>query len=201
MDLLPLFTKYGYFALLPLAMIEGPILSLAVGFLVHQGFFSFLPAFFVLMLGDFLPDSFYYYLGYKGNQKNFLEKYGSKFKLISGNIATIKKLWYDHSRKTMFFSKLASGLAPALLVSAGLVRMPYRSFIFLALIVTSIQYSVLMIIGYYLGQTYEMASKYIESAGILIAAGINILIIAYIAAQKYAKKQIEQMEIEENLQK
>ncbi len=64
-----LLTKYGYFILFPLAAIEGPVVSLVVGFLIYLGYFQFLPAYGILILGDRIPDAIYYYIGRCGNGK------------------------------------------------------------------------------------------------------------------------------------
>lgn len=192
-----LLTKYGYFILFPLAAFEGPIISLIVGFFVRLGYFAFLPAYGILILGDLIPDTIYYYIGRFGNKRQLIEKYGPRSNLSSNNFQLIEKLWRDHGRKTMFFSKLAYGLSTPFLVSAGLVNMPLKRFISYTLPITIFQYGAIMIIGYYLGSSYELAVKYIDRAEIFIAAIFVVFIIAYIFFIKYARKQIKEMEEEE----
>ena len=57
---------------------EGPVLAIIIGFLIHQGYLAFLPSYIILIFGDIIPDSAYYYLGRLGKHKNIIEKYGSK---------------------------------------------------------------------------------------------------------------------------
>lgn len=184
-----LIAKYGYFILFPLAALEGPIISLVVGFLIYLGYLKFIPAFIVLLLGDLIPDIIYYYIGRFGNRKKLIEKYGSR-------LSFLEKLWQEHGRKTMFFSKLAYGLSTPFLVSAGLVNMPLKKFISYAFPISLFQYAAIMTIGYYLGSSYQIAVKYIDSVGIIIAAVLVIFII-YVFFVKYARRQIEKMEKEE----
>ncbi len=188
--LLLLLTKYGYFILFPLAAIEGPIVSLVVGFLIYLGYFKFLPAYVILLLGDLIPDTIYYYIGRFGNKRKIMEKYGSRLNLL-------ERLWREHGKKTMFFSKLAYSLSVPFLISAGLVNMPLKRFISYALPVTVFQYAAIMAIGYYLGSSYQLAAKYIDSAGIIIAIIFVIFIAMYVFFVKYARRQIEKMEKEE----
>ena len=185
-----LLTKYGYFILFPLAAIEGPIVSLVVGFFVRLGYFAFLPAYGILILGDLIPDTIYYYIGRFGNKRKIMEKYGSRLNLV-------EKLWREHGKKTMFLSKLAYGLSTAFLISAGLVNMPLKRFISYTLPITILQYGAIMAIGYYLGSSYQLAAKYIDYAGIIIAVIFVIFITGYIFFIKYARRQIEKMEKEE----
>ena len=180
-----LIENYKYLILLPLAIIEGPIVSLAAGFLIHVGYIKLLPTFAILIVGDLLPDTIYYYIG-------------RIFRLNTiSNLTLLKKLWQDHPRKTAFFSKLAYGLSIPFLISAGLAKIPYKKFISYTFPVTLFQYGVIMAIGYSLGYSYELAKKYIEYAGIVMALILVIFIASYLFAAKYAKKQIKKIEQEE----
>ncbi len=190
--MLLLLTKYGYFILFPLAAIEGPIVSLVVGFLIYLGYLKFLPAYAILLLGDLIPDTVYYYIGRFGNRRKIMEKYGPRLNLI-------EKLWREHGKKTMFFSKLAYGLSGLFLISAGLVKMPFRKFISYAFPVTLFQYGVIMMIGYSLGHSYQIAERYIQYAYVIVAAILILFIISYILITKYARKRIKEMEQEEQL--
>lgn len=194
---IPLLKQYGYFILFPLAAIEGPAISLLVGFLIYLGYFHFLPAYGVLILGDLIPDTIYYYIGRFGNRKKITEKYGKNFKLLHQNFGLIEKLWHDHGRKTMFFSKLAYGLSTPFLMSAGLVGMPLGRFVAYALPVTLFQYAVFLTLGFLLGHSYQLAAPYIKYVGITIGVFLLVLILIYAFFVKYARKQISQMESEE----
>ncbi|MDD5050744.1 MAG: VTT domain-containing protein [Candidatus Pacebacteria bacterium] len=195
-----LLVTYKYAILFPLACFEGPIISLFVGFMVYAGYINFLPAYIVLLFGDIIPDSVYYFIGRYGNKSKLFAKYGSKFEFVSKNIKLIEYLWRDHGKKTMFFSKLAYGLSTPFLVSAGLVNMKWRRFISYALPVTIFQYAVFMTAGYFLGSSYFVAAKYIQDAGIIIALVIlTAFIFLYRYFARYAKKKITEMEIEEEI--
>ncbi len=190
--LILLLTKYGYFILFPLAVIEGPIVSLVVGFLIYLGYLKFLPAYAILLLGDLIPDTVYYYIGRFGSKRKIMEKYGSRLNLI-------EKLWREHGRKTMFLSKLAYSLSIPFLISAGLVKMPYKKFISYAISVTLFQYGIIMAIGYFFGHSYQIAERYIQYAYVIAAAILILFIVSYILITKYARKRIKEMEQKEQL--
>lgn len=192
-----LIIQYRYFILFPLACLEGPLIALAAGFLVSLGYLQFLPAYGVLILGDLIPDAAYYFLGRFGASKKFVEKYRLRLEASSLNFAKVGRLWQDHGRKTMFFGKLAYGLSIPFLVSAGLVGMRFRRFIFLAIPVTLFQYGVIMAIGYYFGHSYQLAATYVQDAYYAIAVMVAILIAGYVLISRYAKKQFTKMERDE----
>jgi membrane protein DedA with SNARE-associated domain len=192
-----LIEQYKYLVLFPLAAIEGPVVSLVVGFLIRLGYISLIPSFIILILGDLLPDSIYYAIGRFGNRSNVIQKYGNRSGLVSNNFTLAEKLWRHHGKKTMFFSKLAYGLSTIFLISAGLVRMPFKKFVAYAVPVTIFQYGIILAAGYFLGHSYESALKYVNFGGYLVADIVVVLIIGYIVALKYARGKIEKMEFDE----
>lgn len=190
-----LILTYRYVILLPLAFIEGPILALVVGFLVHLKYFDIIPAFLVMCAGDFFPDVFYYYIGYSGTESKIIKKYRAKSKFVADNMPIIEKLWREQGYKTMFLSKLAYGMSTILLISAGLAKMPFRKYITYAFSVTLFQYGIIMTIGYYLSFSYVFATQYVKLAGIIVAVVLVVFVLIYIKIQKYASQEIKKLEI------
>lgn len=197
--LILLLTKYGYIILFPLAMAEGPFIALIVGFFIYLGYFQFFPAYAILILGDLIPDTVYYYVGLLGNRKKLIEKYGSRYNYIFSNFKLIEKLWYEHGKKTMFLSKLSYGLSIPFLISAGIVKVPYKKFILYALPVTLFQYATIMTIGYLLGHSYRLAEQYVQYTYIVVAVVSVLFIVGYIYISKYAREQIKKIECEEKI--
>lgn len=194
--IIDLLITYRYFMLFPLALLEGPLASLVVGFLIYLGYFNPILAYSFLILGDIIPDVIYYYIGRFGNKKELIHKYSARFKIISQNFAFIERIWHTHGRKTMFLSKLAYGLSTPLLVSAGLVNMPFKKFILYAIPITLFQYGVGLLLGYYLGHSYQLAAGYIDETRLIIA-GIIIVIIGYIWLRKYFRAKLIDAEKEQ----
>ena len=191
-NFIALISQYGYWVLLPIAMIEGPITALFAGFLVQMGYFNFFIIYAIFILGDFVPDTVYYYIGRYGNKKELREKYEQRFSLLK-HLKVLEKLWHGHTVKTMFFSKLAAGLSGPLLISAGLVKLDFKKFISSAVPVAALQYLVFLSVGYSLGESFESAKKYIESAEIFIALAGIVFIAVFFTVQRYAKNKFESL--------
>jgi membrane protein DedA with SNARE-associated domain len=188
--ILSFISTYRYLALLPLAIIEGPILALFIGFMVHLGYFSIIPAYIVMILGDFIPDSIYYFIGRFGHKDKIIKKFNNKSESLSKHLNRLENLWHKNPLKTMFICKLAFGLSVPLLITAGMVKLPYKKFVWQALIVTIFQYGVLMTVGYYLGQSYQLAIPYIKYAGIIIAGIVILFMAIYFTLQIYIKNKV-----------
>lgn len=192
---LALLLKYKYLVLFPLAFFEGPVVSLVVGFMIYLGYLSFFPSFLILIFGDIIPDTIYYYCGRFAGQNKFIQRLLTKNIYFSKKMPLVEHLWNNHPKKTMFFSKLAYGLSTPFLVSAGLVRMPFKKFISYTIPITLFQYAVIMTIGYVLGNSYYIAEKYIKLGAASIAIFGIVLIVLYFSFSKYAKNEIDKLEI------
>ena len=64
-----------YIFIVIFAFAEGPYLSMVFGVIVKLGYFSFLPVYSALMIGDLLGDTFWYYMGFFYGQA-FIGKFG-----------------------------------------------------------------------------------------------------------------------------
>jgi membrane-associated protein len=193
-SILTFLVGYRYVALLPLAIFEGPIVALAAGFLVRLGYFNFLCALGVMILGDFIPDSIYYAIGYFGNRDALVKKFDTESKIVSKSVGHFEKFWNEHPTKTMFISKLAYGLSTFLLITSGVALISYVSFFWRALAVTIFQYGILMIVGYYLGHSYEHALPYVKHIGVIVSAAALLFLAGYFWLQRYVRNKITTME-------
>ncbi len=187
-----------YVILFPLALFEGPILALFVGFLVRFGYLDIFGAYAVMVAGDFFPDSLYYYIGRLAHKKDWIDrlskKFTSKTTFILENRSMLDNLWKNHGKKMMLFSKQAYGLSTPLLISAGLVNMSYRRFLAYAFPITLAQYIVFISLGYFLGYSYDVAGPYIDYIRWLLLVLAFGFIAVYIFIQKRVRKNFMKME-------
>jgi membrane protein DedA with SNARE-associated domain len=63
MDLSALIVQYGYFALFAGCLIEGETLLILAGFAAHEGYLQLHWVLLIAMIGGFLGDQFYFWLG------------------------------------------------------------------------------------------------------------------------------------------
>lgn len=192
--ILQLLTHYRYFILFPLAAFEGPIVSLFAGILVSLGYFNPFIAYTILLFGDLIPDTIYYFIGRRENSRIFLTKHGYKVGITEKRFETIEYLWKEHGFKTMFMSKLAYGLSTPFLITAGLSGMPLRRFLLFTIPVTVIQYGIFMFLGFYFGGSYQIISRYFKNAEIVIACLIVVVIVAYYFLTKYMQTELVKKE-------
>ena len=188
---LDLLITYRYWIIIPLALFEGPMIAIMVGFLAAEGYFSLLPSYLLLFLWDFIRDLFYFHAGKVANHKDFLMKYGTKINLDERHFHVMKKLWHTHTQKTMLFAKLAFGLSTVILMTAGAVRLPTARFAQSAFWISMVQYAVFLLAGFYFGQFYEILATTVDYAGYIVAILVLLFIVGYIIFAKRAKTSFE----------
>jgi len=192
-----LLLQYKYWIVVPLAFFEGPVTSLIAGFMVRLGYLYLIPILILFVVGDIVPDIVYYFIGRYGNRTKIIKRYMSTSNFLSRNLSVVEKLWSDHGKKTMFFTKIAYGLSTPFLISAGLVKMPFKKFIKYELPISVIQYIVLIGIGYLLGTSFELVSTYVRGIEYITISLTAVMIIIFILVSRYARDWAVKMEVKE----
>ncbi len=156
--LISLSTEHLYWVyafILLTAVIEGPILSVLFGILIKLGYFSFWPIYTCLMLGDIMMDSVLYYLGHRWGY-TVVDKFGKYVSLKRSSLEKATRIFGKYKKRILIISKLTNGfgLSLAVLVTAGITRIPFGQYISLNIVGQFIWTGVLMATGYYFSHLY-----------------------------------------------
>ena len=159
---------YGYFIILPVAIIEGPIITVIAAFLASQGYFNVFIVYPVGVAGDVIGDFLYYLVGKYA--KRFLVKHPkSKFLGITEERITKLEHHFDrNSTKTLLFGKWTHSMGFATLLSAGAAEMPAGKFIWITFLGTVPKSLVFVLIGYFLGSAYQSINSYLGKTSLIL---------------------------------
>ena len=168
---------YGYWLLFPLAIMEGPIITVISGFLVSLGIFNLFVVYAIIVVGDILGDAFWYLLGRHGGGWKYTRPIENFFGLTPERIESTREKFHTHRYKMMMASKLVHGVGSAGLLAAGMVRVPYLTFATTCLVVTLGQAAFFLTLGYFFGQAYEVIGQYLDyfAAAALVVGCIGIV--------------------------
>jgi membrane protein DedA with SNARE-associated domain len=179
-DIAALILTYRYWILIPLTLVEGPVVAFFAGTLAAAGYFDPFILAAVFFVREAVMDGFYYALGYYGIKRAFVARLLEKIGVHDGHIEEVRSLWTKHPFKTMFLSKIAYGVAASLIVLAGAVHMRLSLFYTYALTVAVIQYGALLLLGYFYGASMGgNIINIVENLQYAIAAIGIIALIAY----------------------
>lgn len=152
---------YRYAILLPIAIVEGPIVSVIAGFLISIGQMDFWIAFGLLSLGDVLGDVGLYSIGRWGGLA-LISKHGARFGVTPERIKKLETFFEHHAKKTLLFGKWGHVLGFPILVTAGVAREPLGEFIAVSIIGTLPKTLALVFLGIYFGASYGLVNHYLD---------------------------------------
>ncbi|OGI68259.1 hypothetical protein A2738_02240 [Candidatus Nomurabacteria bacterium RIFCSPHIGHO2_01_FULL_42_15] len=183
-----LLLTYKYLIVVPLAIIEGPIVSVICGFLTTLGVFNPLLVFAVMVAGDIIGDAIYYFIGYSGKG---LLRY---FKISEEKIEKAKILYENNHKKAIAGSKIMWGIGTAGLMAAGALHVPYKRYFKTCALYSLGQSFIMILLGIFFGGSYMLIGKYMDyyTAGTSI---VGIFIILFILFQYYRKKKNQKISL------
>jgi membrane protein DedA with SNARE-associated domain len=194
-----LILQYRYWILIPLSLIEGPVVAFVAGTLASFGYFDiyFLAVFFLIR--DLGLDGMYYAIGHFGRRSAFAERMLAKIGITDDHLGKVHELWERRPFTTMFIGKLSYGIASAFIVVAGMVKMPLRVFFKYGAMVAVLEYGTLLLAGYFLGASLGGRIEKIISNVQYVIAFAGIVITGYYLFSWYMRKKFlkEDTEIEE----
>ncbi len=147
--------SHGYWVVFLLFCVEGPISTAAAGFLSAAGFFNAEIILVLSVLGDLVPDSIYYGIGYISRFR-FIENLGEYVGLTKYRILKMEKGFRNHFGKTMLALKLTPVVSTLGFITVGYLRLPFRKFIGWCSAVTIPKSLIFFGIGYFFGQMYNI---------------------------------------------
>lgn len=183
MEILGFLYAYRYLGIFLATIFEGPLTMIAVGFLYKLGHFNFFLAYSIMVLGDLVGDVGWYYLGYFGGNKFFI-KFGKYIGVEEKSIEKVRALFHKHHNKILFISKITNslGMAVAILVTAGISKIPMKKFIILNILGGLVWTLMMMAVGYFFGNVYSTVT-----GGLRIGLTVGMALLAVVALYGFGK--------------
>ena len=179
-----LILQYKYLLMIPVAVIEGPVLSMICGVLVRLGQLNVVLTFLALATGDLIGDAMWYWLGRRYGY-SFVSRFGKYFFVTVENIETVRKLFHVYHVRILLLSKVTMGIGfpAATLFTAGLSHIPFWKFMGLNALGQIVWTGLLLGIGFFLGNLYVNVNNII---GILSIAGMmGFILLALFGFGRY----------------
>jgi len=181
--MIELLITYKYLIVIPISILEGPIISVICGFLATLGVFNPLLIFIIMIAGDIIGDAIFYYIGYKGNK---LFKY---FHIDEEKVEKAKIYFQNHHKKAIAGSKILWGIGTAGLIAAGALHTPYKKYFKTCAMYSIAQSFIMIMLGIFFGQSYLIIGRYFDYYAATASILVIIVIIFIIFWHKYKKSQ------------
>jgi membrane-associated protein len=172
--------------LFPIAVLDGPIVTVIVGFLCKLGVLNPLVAYPIIVVADGIGDSIYYSLGRWGRGKYF-EKVINWLGLTPSRLERMRGYLGSNAVKMISVSKVVLGVGVAGLFLAGRSGMVYSRYILICFCTSLVQCAVYLTIGYFFGAFYQEIGHYLDFFGVLILV-VFLAVVAYLIITSKMKK-------------
>lgn len=169
---------YGYVALLPLAVVEGPVVTVAAAFLASRGLLDVAIVYALAVLGDLIGDMLLYgaggwaLLGLAGRQ-------GAWAARLQARIAGIAPRFRSRAGAMLLLGKLTHSAGFAVLLAAGAARVPLPQFLLFNLLGTLPKSLLFVAVGYWFGQLYSASQGELRVASVVgfVLGGLALLLL------------------------
>ena len=157
-------------------LVPGESLMLATGFFAQQGLLDLDAVIVVGTLGAIVGDNIGYQLGCRLGRE-WLLRHGARFGLKPERLDKAEAFFARHGAKAVFFGRFvwfARALVPFV---AGASRMRYRQFIVYNAIGAVLWTLGCVLLGYFLGASWQVAEQWISRTGLIIGGLLAVAII------------------------
>ena len=175
---------YGYFAVILLVIVEGPIVTIISGFLISLKIFNPLLLYVIIVLSDLFSDCFCYAIGRWGGQK-FIGRYGHLFGLDEKRVIALKKHFDFRGAGTLYLGKASHGIGGIFLVAAGLAKMPFSKFVWYNFVASLIKSFILLLTGYLFADAILKINNLFQ---FLVKISVGTVILVFVIYFYYYKK-------------
>jgi membrane protein DedA with SNARE-associated domain len=186
--ILQFLVHYGYWLAVPLMILEGPIITIVMGFLSSFGFFNIFVVITLAVLSDLISDAIYYWSGYHGGPK-VLEKLKISQLHENNELQRLRQRFLEHPGKIFFGVKVLTGIAHTTFVLAGVTRINYLRILKYTIPGGIVWSAGLAILGYYFGKHAMTLSQFISRAGIVLFITLIGFLFYYLWFGKYLSRK------------
>jgi membrane-associated protein len=162
--------------ILPLAVIEGPVISVFAGYLSAQGYYHWYWALCLLVCGDLIGDMIYYWFGRTGKAPLAgLARWLGMRNVVTPEVQCGLKL---NATKMLFIGKWTHSIGCLVLIGCAMLCLPLKRFILVSLIATIPKSAALFGLGYFAGDAHPFFERHFVLALLaLCVAGVTAIVL------------------------
>jgi len=175
--------------MLPLMIIEGPVVTIIAAMLSSLGAFNVWIVLVLSILGDMIGDIILYGAGYYFGM-GFVRNIGKYIGITEKLVMRMEKYFQRHGGKTIFAVKSTTGLCWAAFTAAGIVKMDFKKFIKNSFYGGIVWSSFLVAMGYFYGYLWREIHIYIKWIGWAVAI---MALVTFLAITIYKNRQARKL--------
>lgn len=174
---LHLMQSHGLWLVGPMAVIEGPIVTVIAAYLAKLGYMQIMAVYLVCVLGDLIGDGMYYWIGRAGPAllpDRWLNRMGitkARQLALEGHFAT-------QGPRTLLLAKWTHSIGLPVMLASGAARMNFTAYMFWNLLGTLPKTAVFTLIGWFIGSAYTAIDTWIwrVSLALIVVLAIGLFL-------------------------
>ena len=190
---LPPLGYWNYVILMVFVIMQGPTVALLSGAGVSAGIFNPFLAGLASIIGSLIADVFWYKVGLLGKLENYYQRRQNKRQKM---VELFYKAMQEHYLKVLILGKLSIGLAIPAVISAGLCRIKWRSWLPVVLIGELLFTILMMVLGFFTVESLKHVDTLVKTVGISITVICLIIILFVVPIEMRKLLSRESVEIE-----
>jgi membrane protein DedA with SNARE-associated domain len=186
--MLHLLLHYAYPLMIPLSLIEGPIVALAGGVGTAAGKINPFFVFAIVMGGGLFQDVVYYGLGRWACRSQKIRRRIENMKSVKKVLRPLKTAWRERLFLTLVASKFAYGLYAPILITAGMTKAPFWRYLGESLALSAVVLAGWEAAGFGLAHAYG----HLGEAANWVMLGLGVLAVGMLwLISRWAKKRLD----------
>jgi membrane protein DedA with SNARE-associated domain len=180
----------GYFGIFMMTFVESTfvpipaeVTMIPAGYLVQQGKMAFIPVLLASIAGTVAGAYFNYWLAKKYGRDLFI-RYGKYLMMTDAKLLKLERFFHSHGAISTFTGRLIPGIRHYISFPAGLARMEVRKFLGYTALGGAIWMTVLVTLGYFIGQNEALATKYLPRVKLVIILVLALAAYLYFRSAK-----------------
>ncbi|NCU19645.1 hypothetical protein EOM89_02670 [Candidatus Falkowbacteria bacterium] len=173
-SVLPLIQAHGVALLAPMAVLEGPIVTVIAAWLARLAYIDIVTVCVVVIVADLIGDTLFYLLGRRGVAL-LPAHWRARLKVDEQRLAQLTDHFRTHGGRMLLLGKLTHSVGFLVLIAAGAARMNPAAFLGYNLLAGVPKSLFFVAIGYTLGHASEQIDSWIFRASFMIV-GVGVLV-------------------------
>ncbi|MGB8621367.1 MAG: DedA family protein [Paracoccaceae bacterium] len=162
---------YGLLILFPLAVLEGPIVTVIAAYFAQLGLMNVVGVYTVCVIADLAGDAALYGLGLWAPGR-FPVRWLLWLGITQDRLARLEAHFRERGPRTLLLGKLTHSAGFAVLLAAGASRMRFATFLWYNLLATLPKTLLFVVIGYSFGAAYKAIDSYIFRGSLILLAAL-----------------------------
>lgn len=169
--------------------VPAEVTMIPAGYLVQQGKMQFIPVLLASIFGTVGGAYFNYWLAKRYGRDLFI-RYGKYLMVTDAKLAKLENFFAKHGAISTFIGRLIPGVRHYISFPAGLANMNVRSFLIYTASGGAIWMTVLVSLGYFIGENQDLATKYLPLTKLVILCLLGIAMVIYVRAHRRRERNL-----------